>query len=199
MADRGLQAVLQHARQLITAEMVAGLSDHELLQRFVQSRDEAAFTALVQRHAPMVYGVCRRVLKRGHDARMPARRLSLCSHAPQARFASTPRSQLAVRRRIPPFRKIQTGEARRRARETGARRTTVSGPNRDASWREVQAALDEELMSLPEKFRAPLVLCYLEERTRDEAAAQLGLLLSTLRGRLEQGRDLLRSRLARRG
>src|SRR5207302_1461122 len=84
-------------------------------------------------------------------------------------------------------------------REARARSTTRSTSTQEASWREVQAALDEELMSLPEKYRAPLVLCYLEERTRDEAATQLGLLLSTLRGRLEQGRDLLRSRLARRG
>src|SRR5260370_13359449 len=198
MADRGLHAVLQHARQLFTAEMVAGLSDHELLQRFVQRRDEAAFTALVQRHAPMVLGVCRRVLKHGHDAEDASQATFLVL----ARTANTIRKHAAlgswlygVAYRL--SRKIQTGEARRRAREARAGRTTISGPNRDASWREVQAALDEELMSLPEKYRAPLVLCYLEERTRDAVAAHLGLLLDPLPGRLEPGPDLRRHRLAR--
>jgi WD40 repeat protein len=96
-------------------------------------------------------------------------------------------------------RKLRTADARRRAREIQIDNTLVPSPDTEASWREVQAALDEELMRLPEKYRAPLVLCYLEERTRDEAACQLALSPTTLRGRLEQGRNLLRSRLARRG
>jgi RNA polymerase sigma factor (sigma-70 family) len=200
MTDRRLQTVLQHARKLVTAEMPAALSDHELLQRFVQSRDEAAFTALVQRHAALVLGVCRRVLKHGHDAEdaTQATFLVLARRATSIRKHSALGSWLyGVAYRL--ARKIQTGEVRRRARETRARCPTISSPDGEASWREVQVALDEELMSLPEKYRAPLVLCYLEERTRDEAAAQLGLLLSTLRGRLEQGRERLRTRLTRRG
>ncbi|MFL5342505.1 MAG: sigma factor-like helix-turn-helix DNA-binding protein, partial [Gemmataceae bacterium] len=69
----------------------------------------------------------------------------------------------------------------------------------DLSWREVQAVVDEELARLPERFRAPLVLCYLEGLTRDEAARHLNWTLGTLRGRLDRGRELLRSRLTRRG
>src|ERR1700676_4879835 len=88
MADRGLQTVLQHTRKLVTAELVAGLADDELLERFVQSRDEAAFTALVQRHAPMVLGVCRRMLKHGQDA----------EDASQATFLVLARTATSIRK-----------------------------------------------------------------------------------------------------
>jgi len=70
---------------------------------------------------------------------------------------------------------------------------------RDITWREIQGALDKELDRLPERFRALLVLCYLEDRTRDEAAEQLGCTLGALKGRLKRGRELLRGRLASRG
>src|SRR5262245_15714169 len=74
-----------------------------------------------------------------------------------------------------------------------------AAPDADPSWREVVAVLDEELARVPEKLRGPLVLCYLEGLTRDEAAARLGCPLGTLKGRLERGRELLRRRLERRG
>jgi RNA polymerase sigma factor (sigma-70 family) len=200
MADRGLQSVLQHTRKLVSAELVGGLSDHELLERFVRSRDEVAFTALVERHLPMVLGVCRRILGQPQDA----------EDASQATFLVLARTAASIRKRTSLgswlhgvayrlCRRIRRAETRRRIREARAGGATPANPTQEASWREVQAALDEELTSLPEKFQAPLVLCYLEGRTRDEAAEQLGVKLSTLRGRLEQGRDRLRTRLARRG
>src|SRR5206468_1777439 len=90
-------------------------------------------------------------------------------------------------------------EARRQARERQAadmRRTT---PLFEAAWQELQALLDEELQRLPDKDRLPLVLCYLEGQTQEEAARQLGWPLGTVRSRLARARDRLRKRLARRG
>src|SRR5262249_23571697 len=88
------------------------------------------------------------------------------------------------------------------ARRSAHERPAVDVPQAEASnitWRDVRTVLDEELQRLPERFRAPLLLCYLEGKTRDEAARELGWSLGTLRGRLERGRELLRTRLTRRG
>src|SRR5262249_35924007 len=87
-------------------------------------------------------------------------------------------------------------------RQTHEKHPTVgqsATPLVEITLREAQGALDEELTRLAEKYRAPLVLCYLEGATRDEAAQQLGWSLATLKRRLEQGRKLLRARLTRRG
>jgi RNA polymerase sigma factor (sigma-70 family) len=200
MAERGLHTVLEHARRRATLDAAADLSDRDLLERFVQSRDDAAFAALVQRHAAMVLGVCRRVLKHGQDA----------EDASQATFLVLARNAASIRQRTAlaswlygvayrNARKLRIAQARRDTREARARTARCRDLTPDTSWREVQAALDEALMALPEKYRAPMVLCYLEARTRDEAANQLGLTLSTLRGRLELGRGLLRCQLAGRG
>src|SRR5262249_20361609 len=89
--------------------------------------------------------------------------------------------------------------ARRRARETHALTHPPADPLADLTAREILAVLDAELYRLPEKYRAPLALCYLEGKTRDEAAADLRWSLATLGRRLERGRALLRARLGRRG
>jgi RNA polymerase sigma factor (sigma-70 family) len=200
MADNGLHTVLRHVRTLVGVESAAGLPDRELLTRFIHSRDESAFAALVERHGPMVLAVCRRVLRHEQDA----------EDAGQAAFLVLARTAASIRKRTALgswlhgvayrlARKVREGNIRRYSRESRARGTPPPGPETEASWREVQAVLDEELGRLPEKYRAPLVLCYLEGRSRDEAARELGLSSTTLRGRLEQGRGLLRARLARRG
>jgi RNA polymerase sigma factor (sigma-70 family) len=72
-------------------------------------------------------------------------------------------------------------------------------PAHVAAWREVARVLDDELGRLPDRLRAPLVLCYLHGGTRDEAAAELGWSLSTLKRRLDRAREVLRARLAGRG
>src|SRR5205823_2157143 len=94
---------------------------------------------------------------------------------------------------------LNRGLARNASRERGSLQGCEAVPPPDLSWLEVRAALDEELARLPERYRAPLVLCYLEGKTRDEAAQGLGWSVSTLRGRLERGRERLRQRLQRRG
>jgi RNA polymerase sigma factor (sigma-70 family) len=191
--------VVRHLRGVAAAE--AGRhSDRELLDRFASSADEAAFAALVRRHGPLVWGVCRRVLGNHHDA----------EDAFQAAFLALARKAGSVGRTGAVggwlYRVAYHSAVRARARAQSQRRreqqiasAALPDPLAEISGRELLAALDEELQRLPERYRTPLVLCYLEGRTRDEAARQLGWSLGTLKRRLGQGRQCLRSRLQRRG
>jgi RNA polymerase sigma factor (sigma-70 family) len=199
MSNRPLDNVVWHLRELVAGAPTATATDRELLHRFVQQRDEAAFAALVQRHGPMVLSVCRRVLRHVHDAEdaCQAAFLVLARKAGSIRKSESLGSWLhGVAFRSAANLKRQV--ARRHAHEKPAA-DVAQADNGDVSWWEVRAVLDEELRRLPARYQAPLVLCYLEGKTRDEAAQELGWSTGTLRGRLERGRDLLRSRLVRRG
>lgn len=176
------------------------MSDEQLLQRYITGQDEAAFAALMHRHGPMVLGVCKRILRQTHDA----------EDACQATFLVLARRALSIRKRtalgswlhgvaLRVARKLQTQRARRLAREVALADAHLTDPGREWTWREVQRVLDEELDRLPATQSAPLVLCYLEGKTQDEAARALGWPLPTLRGRLERARQRLRDRLTRRG
>ncbi len=173
--------------------------DTVLLERFVTSRDRDAFELLIARHGPMVLGAARRAAGNAHDA----------DDVFQAVFLSLARLAGTIRRgRTLPAWLHQT-TLRVAARLRTNRPTPFPGPPpgrggsadpaADLAWREVRQALDEELHRLPERLRAPLVLCYLSGLTRDEAAVRLGWSLGTLKRRLGEGRDLLRTRLERRG
>jgi RNA polymerase sigma factor (sigma-70 family) len=189
--------VLRQIRRLVAAD--GALPDRDLLERFVRQRDEAAFAVLVRRHGPMVQGVCRRVLGNVHDAEdaCQAAFLALALRAASINNRASVGGWLhGVAYRVAANLKRQV--ARRHAREVLSEAEPGVEPA-EASWREVRAILDEELGRLPERLRAPLLLCYVEEKTRDEAAQELGWSVGTLRGRLERGRELLRGRLARRG
>jgi RNA polymerase sigma factor (sigma-70 family) len=197
MASTRPGVVLEHVRR-IAADGVAA-TDGELLARFAAGRDEEAFTALVQRHGPMVLGVCRGILRHRHDA----------EDAFQAAFLILARKAATIRRHQSlggwlhevAYRVALTARARsvRRSPEGRAEEAAAGDPVLDLTLRDVQRVVHEELRRLPEKLRAPLVLCYLEERTQDEAARQLGCTVAALRGRLYRGRQLLRGRLTRRG
>jgi RNA polymerase sigma factor (sigma-70 family) len=198
--DGSIPAVLRHVRTLAAVGTSAACSDGELLRRFAEAHDEAAFTALVERHGPMVLRVCRHILGHAQDA----------EDACQATFLVLVRKAASVRKRgsVPSWLFGVATRAARKLRASRARRERGCGSPEEAravtaeddpSWREVRAVLDEELLRLPEKYRAPLVLCYLEGRTRGEAARWLGLSLNRLRSRLDYGRQLLHGRLARRG
>src|SRR5262245_5085650 len=170
-----LAPVVRHVRRLAGA---ADLTDAQLLRRFVAGREEAAFAALLQRHAPLVMGVCRRVLRRQQDAEdaFQATFLALARHAGAIRTEAVAGWLFRVARRIAV--KAGTDMARRSAREKQlAPESDVNGPpnspSSDMALRELQAVLDEELGRLPEKLRAPFVLCCLEGKTRSEAAREL--------------------------
>jgi RNA polymerase sigma factor (sigma-70 family) len=200
MASGQLGGVLDYLRQVTAPPDGDGLTDRALLAGFVERREEAAFAALVQRHGPMVLGVCRRVLGDAHDAEdaFQATFLVLARRAASVRKQESVGSWLygvAYRTAL----KARTGAARRRARERQARAMTQADPAASAAWQELRPLLDAELSRLPEKYRAPLVLCYLEGKTNQEAARQLGWTKGTVSGRLARARDLLRARLGRRG
>jgi RNA polymerase sigma factor (sigma-70 family) len=192
--------ILRYVRRLGETHPEAQASDNELLGRYLGRRDEAAFAALVHRHGPMVLGTARRVLHNPHDA----------ADVFQAVFLTLVRRAASIRKRESVGSWLYgtayrlASKARARAVREGKRLPAaagpaVPGPLETLTVRELFAALDEELQGLPDKYRAPLLLCYLEERTQDEAARRLAWPLATLRHRLKRGRELLAARLARRG
>jgi RNA polymerase sigma factor (sigma-70 family) len=201
MTGGKLQNVFVQIGRLVASRQAESLPDQELLARFLKHHDEAAFAALMERHGAMVLGVCRRVLKSPHDAEDACQAVFLVL----ARKAGSVRKQGSlgswlhgVAWRV--ARKLRRSLARRSARENlaAAQMPAVSEPA-DMTWRDVLRVLDEELNRLPRVFKAPLVLCHLEGRTQDEAARELGWPRATVRNRLKRGREILRSRLARRG
>lgn len=200
MATSESPAVFRRFQALIAAQVVSTLSDRELLERFIERREEAAFAALVERHGPMVLRVCWSVLHHLQDAEdaFQATFLVLARKAESIRNQASLGSWLhGVAYRLAQKLTAKTmARCRLEASRVGANQTAAEG---DLTCRELQRVLHEELNRLQEKHRAPLLLCYLEGKTRDEAAAILGLALGTLKGRLERGRDRLRRALARRG
>ncbi len=200
MANRSLGSVVGHLRQVLGAPMADDQTDGQLLERFLARHDEAAFAALVRRHGPLVLGLCRRLLGNAHDAEdaFQATFLVLIRKARTLdRRGSVAGWLYGVAYRVAVRARAQAGRRRSRERQAPPMRTTETAP--DPAGPEPRQALDEELSRLPEKYRAPLVLCYLEGKTHREAAQLLGWPLGTVRGRVARARDLLRRRLTRRG
>lgn len=173
-------------------------SDRELLARFVASGDDDAFAVLVDRHGPLVRSVCARVLGDAHatDDAFQATFLLLARKAGSLANADAVSSWLfGVARRV-------SLAARRVHRRRGMPlhpEIDPPAPEGRGDWDDLIGVLEEELARLPRDLQAPLIACYLEGQTQDEAARSLGWSLSTLRRRLDEGRELLRSRLGTRG
>src|SRR5216683_1420993 len=200
MADGQLRDVLRHVHKLLGAKALEELTDGQLLERFISRQEEAAFAVLVRRHGPMVLGVCRRVLHHWHAAEdafqatflvLFRRARSLDRRGSVANWLYTVAYHVAL--------KARASAAHRRLREREVVEMPQAEPQPEEVWRDLQPVLDEELNSLPEKYRAAIVLCYVEGKTNAEAARLLRWPIGTVKGRLARARELLRTRLGRRG
>jgi len=194
--------VLRQVHRLFNFGAVGTMSDAELLDRFASRRDEAAeaaFEELVSRHGPMVFRVCRSVLCDVHDAEdaFQAVFLVLANRARSVRRHESVVSWLfGVAHRVA-IRGRRSAARRRALDQLVAERTLESYlPPEDDLDGEI---LHEEIHRLPERLRAPVVLCYLQGLTYAAAAHQLGLSEVAIQGRLARARERLRHRLIRRG
>jgi RNA polymerase sigma factor (sigma-70 family) len=205
MPAGGIGKVWERLRVLVGAPARPVVGDGELLEQFVGCHDQAAFQALVERHGPLVLGTCRRLLRNSHAA----------EDAFQAVFLVLARRAAALERR-PSLAGWLHGVAFRvalRARSRAARRRaqeqpmpepdmlTQAGPDPTAASdrRELEAVLDTELQRLPARYRELLVLCYLQGKTNEQAARELGQPPGSMSRQLARARELLRDRLAHRG
>jgi RNA polymerase sigma factor (sigma-70 family) len=200
----GTPGILQRDfNTLFESGSLTGLTDRDLIERVTGPPDaaaEAAFEALVTRHGPMVLRVCRNVLGGLDDAEDafqatflvlvrraralgPRDAIGPWLHGVAARVSMRARSQAARRRRVEPIDPEHAGIAHDASHSDG----------------ELAAILDQEVNRLPAKYRSPIVLCYLQGQTHEEAARQLNWPIGTVKGRLSRARELLRSRLVRRG
>jgi RNA polymerase sigma factor (sigma-70 family) len=196
-----LEAALRDLRNLVKMPGEERIADEELVRRYADEREEAAFAALVRRYGPMVLRVCYRVLHCSHDA----------EDAFQATFLILAREAASLRRfgavgawihgvAYHAALRVRERMARQRQREERlASPRTEDGPEEGILREDVQAVLYEELHRLPEKYRVPLVLCNLLGRTQDEAARELKLHRTALSKRLRRAYSELRQRLLSRG
>ncbi len=192
--------VLQHLRRTVLRRDGAGRTDGQLLEDYLSRRDEAALAALVRRHGPMVWGVCRRVLGNYHDAEdafqatflvLIRKAASIASPALLANWLYGVAHQTAL--------KARATTAKRRARERQVTQMPEPAVTEQDLWSDLQPLLDQELSRLPDIYRVAIVLCDLQGKTRKEAARQLGVPEGTLAARLARGRVKLAKRLARHG
>src|SRR5262245_41870799 len=199
VGDR-LADVLRHIRQLAGRQGQEAQGDGQLLERFVAQADESAFAALVERHGPMVFGVCRQALARTQDA----------EDAFQATFLVLARKAASVRKpaalagwlhrvAVNVARSARSSAAQRKARERQAMVMYSEARAAEVDPGDWQPLLHEEVSALPERYRAAVALCYFEGRSHGEAARALGWPIGTVKGRLARARVLLQSWLALRG
>jgi RNA polymerase sigma factor (sigma-70 family) len=199
MPSGSLGAVLRYLRRLAVPGPVGDRTDGQLLERFVSRRDEDAFAALVQRHGPLVWGVCRRVLGHADDAAdaFQATFLVLVRKAGSVVKRDSVRSWLyGVAHRVAVRARVSSRQ--RRLRERQAPAATGAGPEPEV-WEDLRVVLDEEVQRLPPRYRTPFILCYLEGKTGEEAGRLLGCPRATVATRLARARERLRGRLSRRG
>jgi RNA polymerase sigma factor (sigma-70 family) len=195
-----LEPVAHYLRRMASPPADQDLADGQLVERYVSGHDHEAFAALVRRYGQLVRWVCRRVLHQEQDAddAFQATFLVLASKAASIRKSSSVASWLyGVAYRTA----MNAKRARMRRSEEQASIEGRAGeqPATEASLREIQAILDDEVNRLPEKYKAPFVLCCMDDKSRAEAAKLLGWKEGTVSGRLARARKELQQRLTRRG
>ncbi len=191
--------LLQYLRRTCAIQASRDLDDGELLRRFLAHRDQAAFAALVHRHGPMVLSLGKRLLGDAHLAEdvfqatflvLVRRAASLRRHKPLAGWLYAVARRIALRAR---------GDvANRRDKERRLTAMASTEPLDELTWQELRTVLDEEIGQLGDKHSAPVVLCYFQGLSLDQAAKELGCPKSTLARRLAKARDVLRQRLVKR-
>jgi RNA polymerase sigma factor (sigma-70 family) len=193
MATGNLSPVSRFLHHISLTEAESGLSDGELLQEFVSGRADGAIAALIRRHGPMVWAVCRRVLTNEHDAEdaFQATFLVLVRRAPSLGSAELVGAWLhgvAYRTAL----RVRQQSRSCQSLETLPDSLLAAEPLPELAWRELQLVLEDELNRLPDKYRAPFVLCFLEDKTYVQAASQLGWPTGTLSKRLARSREMRR-------
>jgi RNA polymerase sigma factor (sigma-70 family) len=200
MATSQTSEIIHHLRRAVLLLDGAGLTDEQLLKDYLARRDESALAALVRRHGPMVWGVCRRLLRNYHDAEdafqatflvLVRKAASIASPELLANWLYGVAHQTAL--------KARATAAKRGARERQVGEMPHPAVTERDIWDDLQPLLDQELSRLPDKYRIAIVLCELEGETRKEAARRLGVPEGTLAARLARGRKMLAGRLARHG
>jgi RNA polymerase sigma factor (sigma-70 family) len=200
MATSQMSEVIEHLRRTVLLRDGAGLTDGQLLEDYLSRRDRAALAALVRRHGPMVWGVCRRVLRSYEDAEdafqatflvLVRKAASIVPREMVANWLYGVAHQTALNARAT--------AARRKVRERQVTEMPEPAVTEQDLWDDLQPLLDAELSRLPDKYRAVVILCDLEGKPRKEAARQLGVPEETVAGRLARARAMLAKRLAQRG
>jgi RNA polymerase sigma factor (sigma-70 family) len=200
MATSQMSEVIRHLRSAVLLRDGVGLTDGQLLADCTGRLDEAALAALVGRHGPMVWGVCRRVLGNYHDAEdafqatflvLVRKGVSIASRGSVANWLYGVAHRTAL--------KARATAAKRRTRERQVTAMPEPAVVDQDPWPDLEPLLDEELARLPDRYRAVVVLCDLEGKTRKEAAGQLGCPEGTVAGRLARARAMLARRLTQRG
>ncbi len=200
MAKAGVGDILRFLFRKQLAQEAGDRSDGDLLKQFAATREDRPFTVLFERHAPMVMGVCKRILGDFHQAEdsLQATFHILARRAGSVRWRECLGPWLyAVARRV-----ALRARAKRLAQQNLERRLANMPPSAtidDAAWNDLSSVLDEEIGRLPAKYRAPLILTYLESKSRSRVAKELGWPEGTVARRLERARELLRLRLVKRG
>jgi RNA polymerase sigma factor (sigma-70 family) len=200
MPDGHLRTLLRHIRRVVEPKGTVALSDAELLERFLNQRDEAAFEVLIWRHGAMVLSLCQRLLRHRQDAEdafqatfliLVRKAHSIGRHEALSSWLYKVAYRIALA--------VKTRTVARGLQSLPEVELPAAEAATDLVWRDLRPVLDEEVNHLPEKYRTPFVLCYLEGKTNEEAARQLGCPKGTILSRLSRARQRLRLRLSRRG